>query len=64
MAVRTHKRKERIYVKVTSDFDATGYMNPKSITWEDGRVFPIDRSEIFARLPGWESPAPVIAIRC
>ena len=24
---------ERIYVKVTSDFDSTGYMQPKSITW-------------------------------
>ena len=33
---------ERIYVKVTSDFDATGYMQPKSITWEDGRTFPIE----------------------
>lgn len=26
---------ERIYVKVTSDFDSTGYMQPKSITWAD-----------------------------
>lgn len=33
---------ERVYVKVTSDFDSTGYMQPKSITWEDGRTFPID----------------------
>ena len=47
MAVRTQKRKERIYVKVTSDFDATGYMNPKSITWADGRVFPIDQVRDF-----------------
>ena len=47
MAVRTQKRKERIYVKVTSDFDSTGYMNPKSITWEDGRVFPIDQVRDF-----------------
>ena len=33
---------ERVYVKVTSDFDSTGYMQPKSITWEDGRTFPIE----------------------
>ncbi len=33
---------ERIYVKVRSDFDTTGYMLPRSITWTDGRVFPID----------------------
>ncbi len=33
---------ERTYVKVNSDFDATGYMQPKSITWTDGRIFKID----------------------
>ena len=33
---------ERIYVKVNSDFDATGYMQPRSITWADGRTFKID----------------------
>ena len=32
----------RIYVKVTTDFDATGMMTPKAITWSDGRVFPIE----------------------
>jgi hypothetical protein len=38
------KRKitERIYVKVDSSFDETGYMQPKAITWSDGRTFPID----------------------
>ena len=33
---------ERVYVKVHSDFDATGYMQPRSITWADGRTFKID----------------------
>ena len=33
---------ERVYVKVNSDFDSTGYMQPKSITWADGRTFAID----------------------
>ena len=33
---------ERVYVKVNSDFDATGYMQPRSITWADGRTFKID----------------------
>ena len=32
--------KERVYVKVSSDFDSTGYMQPTSITWSDGRSFP------------------------
>ena len=35
-------RMERVYVKVNSDFDATGYMQPRSITWADGRTFRID----------------------
>ena len=33
---------ERIYVSVSSIFDATGYMQPTSITWADGRTFPIE----------------------
>ena len=33
---------ESISVKVNSDFDATGYMQPKSITWKDGRTFQIE----------------------
>ncbi len=34
--------KEKIYVKVDSTFDTTGFMQPKSITWTDGRTFLID----------------------
>ena len=33
---------ERIYVKVNSDFDATGAVTPKAIIWKDGRIFRID----------------------
>jgi len=40
MKVRTEKH--RTYVQVNSDFDPTGYMQPRTITWKDGRVFPID----------------------
>ncbi|MBQ0001705.1 MAG: hypothetical protein KBT01_09285 [Clostridiales bacterium] len=36
-------RKEKVYIKVTSDFDATGYMQPRFITWSDGRIFRIDQ---------------------
>ena len=42
MAYTKPARPERIYVKVNSDFDSTGYMQPRSIIWQDGRVFPID----------------------
>ena len=37
----------KIYVKVTSDFDATGYMQPRTITWSDGRTFKIDAVKDF-----------------
>jgi hypothetical protein len=33
---------ERIYVKVFSICDTTGYCEPKSIIWSDGRIFPIE----------------------
>lgn len=33
---------ERVYVKVDSSFDPTGFMQPTSITWSDGRTFPIE----------------------
>ncbi|MCD8155827.1 MAG: hypothetical protein LUF78_14305 [Clostridiales bacterium] len=38
---------ERVYVKVTSDFDAAGYMQPRTITWEDGRTFQIEQVRDF-----------------
>ena len=33
---------ERIYVKVSADFDSTGFMMPRSIFCSDGREFTID----------------------
>ena len=33
---------DRIYVKVTSDFDPTGYIQPRAIIWPDGRCFSIE----------------------
>ena len=34
---------EKVYVKVNSDFDSTGYVQPKSITRTDGRTFIIEK---------------------
>lgn len=42
-----NRSSERIYVKVNSDFDSTGYMQPKYITWEDGRIFRIEQVRDF-----------------
>ena len=33
---------ERIYVRVSSDFDSTGFMQPRAIVWPDGRCFRIE----------------------
>lgn len=33
---------EKVYVKVNTDFDSTGYMMPRSIIWSDGRIFKIE----------------------
>ena len=38
---------QRVYVKVSSDFDSTGYMQPRAIIWKDGRVFRIDAVKDF-----------------
>lgn len=49
----------RVYVKVDSAFDETGYMRPKSMVW-NGKVLPIEAvrdfrpasSQAGCRLPG------------
>ena len=33
---------DRLYIQVGAEFDATGYMQPRTITWSDGRVFPVE----------------------
>lgn len=33
----------RVYVDVTVDFDRYGRMFPRSICWEDSRIYTIDR---------------------
>lgn len=37
----------KVYVKVNSDFDSTGYMVPRTITWSDGRMFTIEAVKDF-----------------
>jgi hypothetical protein len=33
----------RVYVKTLVEFDAGGHMRPVSITWEDGKVFEVEK---------------------
>ena len=49
---------QRVYVKVTSDFDSTGYMQPRAITWKDGRVFPIEAVQDFRPASSIEHSLP------
>jgi len=37
----------RTYVNVTSVFDRMGFMTPREVIWEDGRIFPIDSVKDF-----------------
>lgn len=45
--VPVRRQNERVYVKVSSDTDETGYVQPTSITWKDGRTFMIDKVRDF-----------------
>lgn len=33
----------KVFVRVNLDVDAEGKITPQTVTWEDGRVFPVDR---------------------
>lgn len=35
----------KVYVKVLAEIDEEGKISPKSVTWENGRVFAVDRVE-------------------
>lgn len=39
---------DRLYVQVEAEFDQTGFVKPKSITWQDGRNFKIDEIQSFS----------------
>ena len=41
------RKYDRVHVKVNTDFDSTGYMLPRSIIWDDGRVFSIEEIRDF-----------------
>lgn len=55
MKSKSNRSAERVYVKVNSDFDVTGYMQPRSITWDDGRTFPVETVNDFRPASAVES---------
>ena len=42
MKRQAKKRPQKVYVKKSADFDCMGRLHPRSIIWEDGRVYNID----------------------
>ena len=57
---------ERIYVKVNSDIDKTGYMQPRAVVLDDGRRLVIDQVRDFrpaaAVLPGGKGDCYTVVI--
>ena len=69
----------RTYVKVDTSFDTTGFMRPRSIIWQDGRVLkiksvkdlcPVGRNERYTvvirgeqRYPYFERPSELLPFR-
>ena len=48
MNLYVHSNMDRkVYVKVSTDFEQTGYMQPRSVTWSDGRTFQIKKVKDF-----------------
>lgn len=45
----------KVYVKVKAEFDTAGFLSPLSLTWEDGREFPIDRVLDAQRAASWKA---------
>ena len=39
----------KAYVRVLAEFDEKGNLRPLSFTWEDGRVFDVERLLFFSR---------------
>lgn len=35
--------KDRTYVNVDVSFDRTGHLHPKSVTWTDGKTYPVQK---------------------
>ena len=54
----------KVYVKVNSDFDATGAVTPKAIIWEDGRRYEIDKITQVARRASFRAGGTGIRYTC
>ncbi len=54
----------KINLEVNADFDLDGNIRPRSITWEDGRVFEIDRVLDARRAPSLKAGGVGIRYIC
>ncbi len=58
MAHGKKDKPQKVYVKVNSDFDSTGFMQPRAIIWEDGRTFRIEAVKDFRPASSLERSLP------
>ncbi|SEA21542.1 hypothetical protein SAMN02745687_02168 [Lachnospiraceae bacterium NK3A20] len=64
---RPEVRKEnpyKVYVGVTADFTEDGMLTPKSIRWEDGRVYEIDRVRSVQRMASRKAGGAGLRYEC
>ena len=54
----------KINLQVNADFDLDGNIRPRSITWEDGRIFEIDRVLDTRRAPSLKAGGVGIRYIC
>ncbi len=45
----------KVYVDVNASFDSEGLMLPRSLTWEDGSVYEIDRVIAICQAPAMKA---------
>ena len=45
----------KVYVPVSAEFDAEGTLIPTSLTWENGKVYPIDRVTDIRQAPAMKA---------
>lgn len=54
----------KVFVKVVAETNAEGEVRPLSITWEDGRVFPVDRVSEVRRAASMKAGGTGIRYTC
>lgn len=60
----TKENPYKAYVGVTADFTADGILTPRSIRWEDGRIYEIDRVQSVQRMASRKAGGAGLRYEC